>query len=520
MNKILLVGLFALIYIVFSVVCTTTIWPMPNQFTITGSSTTFSTNPTIQKFTEPLLNNAVERYVKIIFGTDAGKSIDGNVKTWNIRVDDLTAPLSLNSDESYSLEITSNQVNLNAKQVWGALRGLESLSQLVTKNSNGQYESILAEISDRPRYPWRGLMIDVARHFLSPRTIKRMIDGMAYNKLNVLHLHLADAESFPLYVSGYPDLSNKGAWNKDLVYTPEILKDIVDYAYQRGIRVIPEIDIPGHTYSWGKGYPEARANCTNLIERTKNINNGALHLGKEISFALVQAIINQLSDVFKDEFIHLGGDEVVTACWREDTSINTYMNQHNMRTYDDFEGAFEQVVETYYRQKGKRMISWQELSEIQTSFWRYPNDSIIQVWKEAQDLPKYVGRGNKIILSGGWYLDKSVPDSSQNPPYLFGDNWKNMYVVDPAKYLTPQQAQLVIGGEVAQWGEQIDEYTVDARIWPRAAAVAERLWSPAEVVDTVTAQDRLIRHRCEILVKRGINAFPLRPDYCPYTWEN
>eukprot|EP00818_Percolomonas_sp_WS_P001115 CAMPEP_0117445152 /NCGR_PEP_ID=MMETSP0759-20121206/5639_1 /TAXON_ID=63605 /ORGANISM="Percolomonas cosmopolitus, Strain WS" /LENGTH=528 /DNA_ID=CAMNT_0005237301 /DNA_START=8 /DNA_END=1594 /DNA_ORIENTATION=+ len=506
------------------------IWPQPYHQVISDQTTTFSTNPQVTQIDSDIFKNALQRYLKIIFGKEAhnySHRINGEVSMWNVRIANVDTKLRLGADESYTLKVSQNLVELTANEVWGALRGLESLSQLIerqvqtsdTAEQTVSYTSKLADITDKPRYPWRGLLIDVSRHFLSPRTIKRTIDALAYNKMNVLHIHLTDAQSFPIQVKQYPDLSNKALWHEGMQYTAEILSDIVQYAYERGVRVIPEVDVPGHAYSWGLGYPESVAKCPRLMDRTHNINNVPLNMGKEIVYDLIKALLDEMSDVFVDDYVHMGGDEVVTSCWKEDESITQFMKDHNLATYDDFEGYFESRLETLYRHNNRKMVSWQELSEIKTNQWKLPNDSIIQVWKEAHDLPSYTSTGNKLLLSGGWYLDKAVPDSLQVPPYLFGDNWKNMYAVEPEKYLNEHQYNLLLGGEVCQFGEQVDEHTIDSRIWPRAAAVAERLWSPKSVNDTSSAEKRLIRHRCEVLVKRGIHAFPLRPDFCPYVWD-
>jgi hexosaminidase len=407
--------------------------------------------------------------------------------------------LQLGVDESYVLSIPADgsAASLSAPTYYGALRGLETFSQLVFFNTT-QHAYTLANapwtIKDSPRFPHRGVLIDTARHFEPIGTLKRLLDSMAYAKFNTLHWHIVDTQSFPFESRIYPLLWN-GAFSMEERYTQEDMAGIVEYARQRGIRVVVEFDLPGHADSWCTGYPNLcpTPTCTTVIDPTEEmIFDVAAGLLGEVTGA------NSTSGkaLFPDAYVHLGGDEVHTDCWDASPRIQKWFQQHNMT--DD--SAYMYVVERVHALASgmnRKYINWEEVFNHFGS--KLDRESIIEIWLDHATLGRVVDAGYQAILANedSWYLDHL-----QAP-------WTNFYLNEPYANITnPTNQKLVLGGEVGMWGETVDTSDLFNTVWPRAAAAAERLWSAADVTDTDAALPRLHRFRC-LLNQRGIDAAPV-----------
>eukprot|EP00817_Percolomonadidae_sp_ATCC50343_P001312 CAMPEP_0117424540 /NCGR_PEP_ID=MMETSP0758-20121206/4933_1 /TAXON_ID=63605 /ORGANISM="Percolomonas cosmopolitus, Strain AE-1 (ATCC 50343)" /LENGTH=498 /DNA_ID=CAMNT_0005208369 /DNA_START=41 /DNA_END=1534 /DNA_ORIENTATION=+ len=354
------------------------------------------------------------------------------------------------SIESYELSINDKEIKLHGNTIWGVLRGLETFAQLVKDQRDGNHFFIYnspIDIKDEPRFTWRGLMIDVARHFHPIPLLERIIDGMEAEKLNTLHLHLADAETFPLEI---PDLPITNTFDDSLVYTEENLKYLVTYAGLRGIRIVPEIDVPGHAYSWGKGFKDKHitSQCPELLERTHNINNVALNIASDDTLNVVKKVYDFIGRVFTDDFIHVGGDEVNEACWREDAFISSYIRDHNM-TFKDLQGFFQKdTVQPSLSSHHRSAIAWEELSELDTHVWRFNSSSnLLQVWKNNADIPKFIAKGFKVVVSAGFYLDRQKPVDTAPSRWLWYDTWRDFYEMS----LDPNLDSSVVGGEACMW---------------------------------------------------------------------
>jgi hexosaminidase len=361
-------------------------------------------------------------------------------------------------------------------------------------------------------------MIDTSRHFLPMNTIKTIIDGMTYDKLNVLHIHLIDAQTIPIVVNKYPLLGEKARWHKKLFYTHDDLREIVNYCFIRGIVVIPEFDFPGHAYSWGLAYPEARSTC-NQFKPPININNFPVQPANNLTYDIIEAMLSDMAPIFTNNYMHLGGDELVLSCWQNDETVKQFLQKRpDIKTMFDLWGYFQSILEPIYRRQNKKLICWEELLlNLKTSFYRVPKDSIVQVWELIEHLkPVVESHGYNAVLSAGFYLDKQKPDPSMRDRHLWVDTWEDMYLVEPLRNISDAARSRVLGIEACQWGEQVDQSMITERIWARLSGVAERAWSPAFVNDTVKARTRLITHRCNVFAKRGIVTTPIRPDFCPY----
>lgn len=393
---------------------------------------------------------------------------------------------------------------LKANRVWGVLRGLETFSQLIYQDPYGAFTVNESTISDSPRFPHRGILIDTARHYLPVKSILKTLDAMAFNKFNVLHWHIVDDQSFPFQSITFPELSNKGSYSLFHVYTPNDVRMVIEYARLRGIRVIPEFDTPGHTQSWGKGQKDLLTPCDN---KQPPGTFGPINPILNTTYSFLSKFFKEISMVFPDQFIHLGGDEVEFYCWESNPDIQYFMKQKGFgRDFKKLESFYIQKLLDIISTIKKRSIVWQEVFDDKV---KLQQGTIVQVWKQelyAHEQNVVTAAGFPVILSAPWYLDW----------ISYGQDWIKYYTVEPFDFGGSQeQKQLVIGGEACLWGEYVDATNLTPRLWPRASAVGERLWSQKEIKNIDDAYKRLTIHRCR-MVRRGIAAEPLFTGYCDH----
>ena len=381
----------------------------------------------------------------------------------------------LGEDESYRLEITPSGAKLEAPNPLGILRGLETFLQLVQVSPNG-FAAPAVLIEDRPRFAWRGLLIDVCRHFMPIDVLKRNIDGMAAVKMNVLHWHLSEDQGFRVESRKYPKLQQMGS--DGLFYTQEQVRDVIQYARERGIRVVPEFDMPGHSTAWFVGYPElASAPGPYQIERNWGVHDPAMDPTREETYKFLDRFIGEMAKLFPDQYFHIGGDEVNGKQWKANAKIQQFMQAHGMKDQHDLQAYFNQRVQAIVRKHGKIMVGWDEILHPQL-----PKDVVVQSWRGQKSLAEAARQGYRGLLSFGYYLDLMQPAAQH-------------YAVDPlandAANLNEEGRARILGGEACMWAEWVSPENVDSRIWPRNAAVAERLWSPADVRDVDSMYRRL-----------------------------
>ncbi|ODM95742.1 Beta-hexosaminidase subunit beta, partial [Orchesella cincta] len=460
----------------------------------------------------------------------------------------------LNVEQQSSSAVTAK---IQAWTVWGALRGLETFSQLVWQNgtSNNFFINI-SQIVDSPRYPHRGFMIDTARHYVDIPVIETVLEAMAYTKLNVLHWHIVDDQSFPFVSKTFPELSAKGAYLPELTYEPEEVQGVINYARDRGIRVILEFDTPGHTHVYRKSYPELLTPCygDGVNPGTPNFTTHAayeiLDPTKEFTYSFMEQLFAEIKNVSKDEFIHLGMDEcfclistacVLTAifyvyakvyysCWQSSPEIKAFMEQNNYTEYSQVQEHYTLRHLDMVKSLGAKALIWHDPLEFGVNL---DKDIVLQVWKKEAcgDWTSYfqhaLDEGYQVILSSPWYLNYIA----------YGETWKDYYESDPVLSLpynskkrlthinscnshflvvTEDQQKLILGGEACVWAEYADPTNLVQRIFPYIGAIAERLWSPISTLDesrTDDAMHRLDQHRCRLLW-RGIPAQPIFNGYC------
>ncbi|XP_027376119.1 beta-hexosaminidase subunit beta-like [Bos indicus] len=460
-----------------------------------------------------VLQEAFRRYYDYIFGFYkwplGSDNIPREMELQKLEVSVIMDPEcdsfpSITSDESYTLLVKGSVATLTANRVWGVLRGLETFSQLIYQNSYGTFTANESNIVDSPRFPHRGILIDTSRHFLPVKTILKTLDAMAFNKFNVLHWHIVDDQSFPYQSISFPELSNKGSYSLSHVYTPNDVHTVIEYARLRGIRILPEFDSPGHTASWGKGQEDLLTPCYHAREPSGTF--GPINPILNSTYSFLSKLFKEISTVFPDEFIHLGGDEVNFNCWKSNPAVLRFMRNKRFGKIEKLQSFYMQMVLDMISAMKKRSVVWQEVYDDEGEL---TPGTVVQVWKKQNfpmKLSQVTAAGFPVILSAPWYLDL----------ISYGEDWRQYYSVKPLNFAgTPEQKQLVIGGEACIWGEYVDATNLTPRLWPRASAVGERLWSHQEVTDLDDAYRRLTRHRCR-MVGRGIAAQPLFTGYCEH----
>uniref|UniRef100_A0A914DWJ8 Beta-hexosaminidase n=1 Tax=Acrobeloides nanus TaxID=290746 RepID=A0A914DWJ8_9BILA len=519
------------------------VWPLPWNVT-TFNNFTHSVNPGTFRFTSTLVNcdilqQALQRYRKWAFpGYTSTQEVSKTSKIYLAQIDvqvvkgcDNGYP-QMGMDESYTLQFnpTSTTAILKANEVWGALRGLESFSQLIFKDSEGNWNVRTTTISDKPRFPHRGILLDCSRHYLSVGIIKRNLDLMAMNKMNVFHWHLTDIESFPYVSTKFPDLSAKGAFTPKHVYTPTQIKSVIDYARLRGIRVVAEFDTPGHVSSWEAGKPGILATCYDDKGKNDTIYPTLLDPTKDENLQFLQQFFDEALNLFPDNYMHFGGDETdqyQLPCWVNNPTIGKWMQDQGMGKNNTallhyYLSKLVQMVEN--SRPNASMIFWQEVLDQNVA----PSNAIAHVWTgedyqdSMQEMDHVTKNGHFAIYSSCWYINL----------IKYGAVWgyvdKNdlhdrgmYYQCNPTDFNgTDAQKELVLGGEACLWGEFVDGTNIISRLWPNAGATAERLWSDlAQTKSVDAAWPRLHEHQCRMMA-RGYEVQPANgPSFCPDFWD-
>ena len=390
--------------------------------------------------------------------------------------DHSSAPVqAAQEDESYRLTVTPLGARLDAPNPLGVLRGMQTFLQLVDLDAAG-FGVPAVTIEDNPRFPWRGLMLDVARHWIPLADVKRTLDGMAAVKLNVFHWHLSENQGFRIESKRFPKLQEMGSDGQ--YYTQDQVREVIAYARERGIRVIPEFDMPGHTTAWFVGYPElASGPGPYQIERQWGIFDPAMDPTREATYEFLDAFIGEMAALFPDEYFHIGGDEVNGKQWDANPRIQEFMRAQGIKGNEELQAYFTRRVQAIVQKHGKKMIGWDEILSKDM-----PHSVLVQSWRGQKALADAARQGVGGILSNGYYLD-------------LGYSAAHHYAVDPlgegAADLTEEQRQRVLGGEACMWSEFVTPELLDTRVWPRMAAIAERFWSPQDVTDVPDMYRRL-----------------------------
>ena len=384
-------------------------------------------------------------------------------------------------DESYTLTVTPEHATLTAATDVGAMHGMETLLQLAS-NVHGACVLPAITITDAPRFRWRGLMLDVSRHFEPISVIERELDGMAVAKLNVFHWHLSDDQGFRAESKKFPKLTSVGSGGE--FYTQDQMREVVAYARARGIRVVPEFDMPGHSSSWILAYPDlGSGEVITALPTVFGIPEAELDPTRESTYKFLDAFVGEMSGIFPDAYFHIGGDETKGTGWTANPRIREFMQRKGFAGPPELQAYFNQRLLPILKKHGKQMIGWDEVLNP-----ALPKDTVIQSWRGEASLANGAKQGYRGILSAPYYLDGDKTSAQ-------------MFVSDALPTDTPldaAQAKLILGGEICMWAEQLDAETLDSRMWPRSLAVAERFWSPASDRDVSYLYERLRRVSLEL----------------------
>lgn len=448
-----------------------------------------SFDATIDGFSEPRLERARLRFldrVTQLTGIPLIAAAPGNHARLTIHTGGASKPVQeLGEDESYRLDVTARQAVLTAPNPLGVLHGLQTFLQLLHATPDG-FAVPSVVIDDQPRFPWRGFMLDSGRHFMPLPEVRQTIDGLEAVKLNVFHWHLSEDQGFRVESKLFPLLQQKGS--DGLFYTQDEIRDVIAYARDRGIRVIPEFDMPGHTTAWFVGYPDlASAPGPYQIERRWGVFDPAMDPSREETYAFLDRFLGEMTALFPDAYFHVGGDECNGKQWDANPRVQQFMREHSLKDNAALQAYFTARVQKLVAAHGKQMVGWDEVLQPDT-----PHDVVIQSWRGPESLAEAARRGYRGILSSGYYIDLNQPAAEHylaDPMNAAGS--QSRQGATAAAPLTPEQERNILGGEATEWTEFISPEILHNRVWPRTAAIAERLWSPRDVSDVSAMYARL-----------------------------
>lgn len=514
--------------------------PMPEKIVLTGSR--FRIN---NEFNISIQGNAHERLYKEAkrFNQRLAERTGVFMRTWNIDSSRFNANASLvihsnkkgivqlGMNESYALSISASKVLIEAETDIGAIRALETLLQLINSDQNGFYFTG-AQIIDQPRFAWRGLLISQPYHFMPMDVIKRMLDAMALVKMNVLHFYISDDQGYTIESKKFPVLHERASNGE--YFTQEQIREIISYADQRGIRVLPELDLPGHSTAILTVFPQlASIKRDYKLQDHWGVFDPTMDPTKEETYVFLDTLLTEVASLFPDQYFHIGGDENNGNDWAKNDSIKHFMKFKGLNSTVALQNYFNKKVQSILKRSNKHIIGWDEIlmKEVNDSSAKnffekeqyqeliqadVPKDIIIQSWRGMEALLAAAKNGYKGILSKGYYIDLMQPTwyhysndpIPNNNMMIIPDSEANFNrfestIIDKIKkgvrLLTPEEEKSIIGGEATMWTEHVTHETIDSRVWPRTAAIAERLWSPAHINDVEDMYRRmdLISHHLE-----------------------
>ncbi|KAI6658169.1 Beta-hexosaminidase subunit beta isoform X1 [Oopsacas minuta] len=504
------------------------VWPYPIKMTCTDNAYYILRNemhfalmsPGEFPNSHPILSNAFNEYYHIIhdltkqipdsFIQKSKFEVELGFIQLNVTLDIDDASLTFDTKEDYNLSVGYPASTLMATNVYGALRGIETFSQLILEYSDNQLYVHECDVNDAPYFKHRGILYDTSRHFLPVPLLKTHLDVMAWNKFNIFHWHIVDMQAFPYVSDMFPDMSAKGAYSSRHTYSKSDVQEVITHANMHGIRVMVEFDTPGHTDSWGKGQPGLLTPC--YTDDKPDGTYGPINAISDVTWPFLTGLFKEIVSEFKYQYIHLGGDEVNFDCWKSNPYIQQWMKESNYTDYAMFEQFYMNKLIELVEQLGKSYVVWQEVFDNGN---KIKQDTIIHVWKDShnweEEMNNVTAAGYHALLSSCWYINLI----SHTPDY------ETYFRCDPEKFGgTNLQEILVLGGEATIWAELVDGTNSLSRVWPRASPIAERLWTGSSTIDISNDElyDRLHKHRCRLL-NRGIPAEPLGPGYCTYPWE-
>lgn len=423
-------------------------------------------------------------------------------------------------NEGYRLQVTSSKVVIEANKPAGIFYGIQSFFQLLPKEAEsntallkkrvGAWKIPVVTITDSPRFGWRGLMFDVSRHFFTKQEVKQFIDEMVRYKFNLLHLHLTDDQGWRIQIKSLPQLTDIGAWRPKRegkwantpdpspdepktyggFYTHEDIKELVQYAKDRFVNILPEIDIPGHSMAMLAAFPDLSATpgtkyWVNAGEKFMEWPAGAhfyalkdnnLSPANEKVYQVLDKVFTEIAQLFPFEYIHMGGDETAKNFWEKSAEIKALMQRENLKDMDAVQSYFVKRVEKIIRSKGKKMMGWDEILE-----GGLAEGASVMSWRGMKGGIAAAKANHTVVMSPTdfAYLDYYQGEKTMEPPVYAGLRLQKAYQFDPLP--DSIDPKFILGGQANLWTEQIQNFrTVQYMLWPRALAIAESVWSPKE----------------------------------------
>ncbi|OMJ14909.1 Beta-hexosaminidase 2 [Smittium culicis] len=522
------------------------LWPVPQSSNYGTNHITFSSDKLsiISGSNNDILSRAISRYTDLIKNESFVPPLDFNIPeisassveaSLQISVSSSSVALNADTDEGYTLTVNSDgSAKLNSTTVYGAIRGLETFSQLVISNSGRKIiKNTPITIQDAPQFKYRGLLLDTARHFFSVKSIKKILDGMAYTKLNVFHWHITDSQSWAVECKFNPSIHQKCSYGPNMVYMYSDVNDIISYARDRGIRVIPEFDLPGHTQILSKAIPDLMS-CVNILPNFTNYAaappTGQINIAKPEAFKFTTDLVSEYTKLFTDDIFHVGGDEVYQKCWADDPYVINHLQQNPGDSVTDLLFKYYDHIYDSVIAAKKTPMCWEETALLKkgADYYNLTKEAVVQIWKSPASYTTAIDLGHKVVLSiylayyldcghGTWLSNAPATRTSWCDPYK---TWNTVYSYDPlAPLTTPERMSQLLGGEIAHWNEQNDEFSIEPALFPRVAAFGEIYWSgpynPGTRVKR-SIQDATIRISDfrERLVARGFDAEAIQPLWC------
>lgn len=400
---------------------------------------------------------------------------------------------SVKGDEAYRLSVTSRGVIIQASTDKGVFWGVQTLRQLLPLQHASSVALPVVQIDDAPAFAYRGFMLDVGRHFYPISFIKKQLDLLSYYKINTFHWHMTEDQGWRLQIDRYPKLTSVGAWRTEAdgsryggFYTQAEARDLVAYAQQRNIMVIPEIEMPGHSVAALAAYPEL--SCTKqapVVATTWGVFKDIDCVGDPATFTFLQHVLDEVMAIFPSPYVHIGGDETPKDRWKDCASCQALMHQQGLKDEEGLQSYFIRQIQSYLTSKGKTLIGWDEILEGGAD-----KNAIIEIWRGDDEARKALANGNRIIVAGPFYVDAPLNKLSV----------KDIYQTDIAgpagdAVFAAHRAQ-ILGAEAPLWSERANPFNAESKIYPRLQALAENLWNNGAHDDAAYAdfQHRLQAH--------------------------
>ncbi|MBO0779489.1 MAG: beta-N-acetylhexosaminidase [Ktedonobacteraceae bacterium] len=430
--------------------------------------------------------------------------------------------LASSGSDGYTLKVTPQGVSIRGSSPAGVFYGTQTLRQLLpveifsSTPVNREWTVPAVTIEDSPRFPWRGLMLDTARHFFPKEEILKFIDLLALHKMNRLHLHLTDDQGWRIEVKKYPKLTEVGAYRKETVvgharepqgydgtphggfYTQNDLREIVAYAAARFITVVPEVDIPGHARAAIAAYPELGVTGEQVdVATTWGIFPYLYQpTGKAIQF--LQDVFTEVMDIFPSRYIHVGGDEAIKEQWRASTEVQARIKELGLKDEDELQSWFLRQIGTFLAQHGRSMVGWDEILE-----GGLPPDATVMSWRGIAGGISAAQAGHDVVMTPTThvYLDYYQSNDTTEPLAIGGYlPLDKVYSFEPIPdVLTADQARHILGAQANVWSEYIPTTEhLEYMTFPRAIALAEVAWTPQAQRDFASFRQRLATHEARL----------------------